>query len=62
MRKQGSQRLTIPAPDELRADIRRQAEQLRAKRKLLKLAEAAQAANLSLTDASDRQEGGNGAK
>jgi hypothetical protein len=44
-----SRRLTIPTPDELRADIRRQAEQLRAKRKLLRLAEAMQSAGLSIT-------------
>jgi hypothetical protein len=48
-----SRRLTIPTPDELRADIRARAAELRAKRKLLKLAEAAQAAGsicLSITD------------
>jgi hypothetical protein len=38
--------LTIPSPDELRADIKRQTAELRAKRKLLRLAEAAQSAGL----------------
>jgi hypothetical protein len=37
---------TIPDPDELRAEIRKRAEELRAKRRLLRLAEAARAARL----------------
>jgi hypothetical protein len=36
--------LTIPPPDELKADIRARAAELRALRKLLRLAEAAAAA------------------
>jgi hypothetical protein len=34
--------VTIPSPDELRADIRARAEELRALRRLLKVSEAAQ--------------------
>jgi hypothetical protein len=35
--------ITIPTPDQLRADIRTRAAELRALRRLLRLAEAAQA-------------------
>ena len=36
--------LSIPTPEEIRADIRARAAELRAKRRLLRLAEAAQTA------------------
>jgi hypothetical protein len=49
-------RLTIPTPDELRADIRRQAAELRAKRKLLRLSEAAQSVSLSMTDTAKHED------
>jgi hypothetical protein len=57
---------TVPDPDDLRAEIRARTEELRAKRRLLKLAEAARAARekqalraqLSLTQGERRGERG----
>jgi hypothetical protein len=46
-----SRRLTIPTPEELRAEIKARAAELRAKRKLLKLAEAADAARQATDNA-----------
>jgi len=45
---------TIPDPDELRAEIRARVEELRAKRRLLRLAEAARTARLRQAERAGR--------